>query len=109
MAAGMNWGIMSLLAVIAVVLGGVSAFFIYLARRSARVSLLASTDAALPHGRSGAPVLVRGNAHKHLGLGTLQPVGRVEHRCARGRAHSDTVTFSDGMRLVVPGSSHSTL
>jgi hypothetical protein len=71
MAAGMNWGIMSLLVVIAMVLGGVSAFFIYLARRSARAPLLATADAALPH--------------------------------------SDAVAFSNGMRQIVPGSSHSNL
>jgi hypothetical protein len=35
MAAGMNWGILSLLAVVAVVLGSIAAFFVYLARRSA--------------------------------------------------------------------------
>ena len=108
MAAGMNWGIMSLLVVIALVLGGVSAFFIYLAKRSARAPLLASPGAALPHDRSG-PVLGRNDVHKHLGLGTLQPVGRVGHRCARGRAHSDTVVFSNGMRQIVPRSSHPNL
>ena len=108
MAAGMNWGIMSLLVVIGVVLGGVSAFFIYLAKRSARVSLLASTNAALPHDRS-APVLGRSEVHKHLGLGTLQPVGRVGHRCGQGRSHSDTVVFNNGMRQVAPGSSHPNL
>ncbi len=35
MAQGMNWGILSLLAVIVAVLGTVAAFFIYLARRAA--------------------------------------------------------------------------
>jgi hypothetical protein len=34
LASGMNWGIFSLLAVIVPVLGGVAAFFIYLARKS---------------------------------------------------------------------------
>jgi hypothetical protein len=38
MAQGMNWGILSLLAVIVVVLGTVAAFFIYLARRAAELS-----------------------------------------------------------------------
>jgi hypothetical protein len=108
MAAGMNWGIMSLLVVIGVVLGGVSAFFIYLAKRSARAPLLATADAALPQDRS-APVLGRNDVRKHLGAGISQPVGRVGHRCARGRAHSDTVVFSNGMRQVVPGSSHTIL
>ena len=37
MAHGMNWGIMSLLAVITMVLAGVASFFIYLARRAASV------------------------------------------------------------------------
>ena len=35
MAQGMNWGIMSLLVVVGTVLGGVAAFFVYLARRAA--------------------------------------------------------------------------
>ena len=35
MARGMNWGIMSLLVVVALVLGGFVAFFIYLCRRAA--------------------------------------------------------------------------
>ncbi len=34
MAAGMNWGILSLLAIIVGVLGGVGGFFVYLARRA---------------------------------------------------------------------------
>ena len=71
MAAGMNWGIMSLLVVIAMVLGGVSAFFIYLARRSARAPLLASTDAALPHSdmvvfSNGTRQIVPGSSHPNL-------------------------------------------
>jgi hypothetical protein len=35
LAQAMNWGILSLLAVVVFVLGGIAAFFIYLARRSA--------------------------------------------------------------------------
>ncbi len=34
MAHGMNWGIMSLLAIIMLVLAGVASFFVYLARRA---------------------------------------------------------------------------
>ena len=41
MAAGMNWGILSLLGMIVVVLGGVAAFFVFLARKAAAV---AATD-----------------------------------------------------------------
>jgi hypothetical protein len=39
MALGMNWGIMSLLLVLGVVFGGVTAFFLYLAKRAASVGL----------------------------------------------------------------------
>jgi heme/copper-type cytochrome/quinol oxidase subunit 2 len=42
MAKGMNWGIFSLLGFIVVVLGGVAAFFIYLARRAAAAPIPAS-------------------------------------------------------------------
>ena len=38
MAQGMNWGILSLLGVVVLVLGGVAAFFVYLARKSAAIS-----------------------------------------------------------------------
>ena len=38
LAKAMNWGILSLLAVVVFVLGGFAAFFIYLARRSAMVA-----------------------------------------------------------------------
>jgi predicted MFS family arabinose efflux permease len=34
MAKGMNWGIMSLLAVVACVLGGITTFFVYIGKRS---------------------------------------------------------------------------
>ena len=38
LAQGMNWGIFSLLVVVVAVLGGISTFFIFLARRAAAVS-----------------------------------------------------------------------
>jgi ABC-type antimicrobial peptide transport system permease subunit len=38
LAAGMNWGILSLLGVIVSVLGGVAGFFAFLARRAARMT-----------------------------------------------------------------------
>ena len=37
MARGMNWGILSLLVVIGLVLGGIAGFFIHLARKAAAV------------------------------------------------------------------------
>jgi hypothetical protein len=48
MAQGMNWGIFSLLAVIAVVLGGVTSFFVYLGRRSAAAAADSATEPLLP-------------------------------------------------------------
>lgn len=41
LAAGMNWGILSLLGMIVMVLGGIAAFFIFLAKRSASIAELA--------------------------------------------------------------------
>ena len=38
MAQGMNWGILSLLGIVMTVLGGVTAFFMHLARRSAAMA-----------------------------------------------------------------------
>ena len=38
LAQGMNWGILSLLGMIVLVLGGVAAFFIYLARKTAMLA-----------------------------------------------------------------------
>ena len=48
MAAGMNWGILSLLGMIVVVLGGVAGFFVFLARRSASVGPLQPSVALAP-------------------------------------------------------------
>ena len=51
LAAGMNWGIMTLLGMIVLVLGGVAAFFVFLARRSAA---LAAPAAAVGQSSSSA-------------------------------------------------------
>ncbi|HXC98867.1 MAG TPA: hypothetical protein VN048_05965 [Verrucomicrobiae bacterium] len=42
LAAAMNWGIFSLMAVVVSVLGGIAGFFIYLARRAAAQNALAT-------------------------------------------------------------------
>jgi hypothetical protein len=47
MAQGMNWGILSLLGMIAMVLGGVAGFFVYLARKSAALSRLPAAEPLL--------------------------------------------------------------
>ncbi len=49
MAAGMNWGIMSLLGIIIFVLGGVAGFFVFLARRSVKLAASAPDELAVPH------------------------------------------------------------
>lgn len=38
MAHGLNWGILSLLVVVVLMLGGIASFFVYLARRTATLS-----------------------------------------------------------------------
>jgi uncharacterized membrane protein len=100
MAAGMNWGIFSLLTVVVFVLGGVAAFFVYVARRAATVAAtdpaterrahLASTDAG-SFALAGRAVF-RGSAtgcaqwpkRVRLYIGGAR---RTAHpsRCARGR------------------------
>ena len=47
MAKGMNWGIFSLLLVVVSVLGGIAAFFIFLARKAASVSPAVSAQSDL--------------------------------------------------------------
>jgi hypothetical protein len=54
MAAGMNWGIFSLLVVVVSVLGGIAACGVYFVRRSAAVSATAAAGAA-PSSESAAP------------------------------------------------------
>ena len=46
LAQGMNAGILSLLAIVVVVLGGIAAFFVYLAKRAAAASASASPEMA---------------------------------------------------------------
>ena len=115
MAAGMNWGIMSLLVVIAVVLGGVASFFVYLAKRAASVaagpaagSLPASTDEAWPR-RGGAPVVGGSDVRKRWDLGTLRPARHIGACCARGRARSEASAFDGDTRKLHPGSADSVL
>ncbi len=54
MAAGMNWGIFSLLAVVVSVLGGIAAFGIYMARRAAALS--AANAPVAPSSEASAPI-----------------------------------------------------
>ena len=76
----MNWGILSLLAVVAVVLGGVAAFFVYLARDPQR---------RCSHNTGDRERAVLGRSH-------LQSPGNSweSDRCARGGSPSDTVVLA---------------
>ena len=46
MAKGMNWGIFSLLGVVAVVLGSIATFFVFIGKKSAAASRAPETDPA---------------------------------------------------------------
>ena len=90
MAAGMNWGILSLLAVVAVVLGGVAAFFVYLARRSAALAADSATERPTPLATSSGFEAVVGRNAAFVGQ-TITIRGRLPHKCgapgaARGSA-----------------------
>lgn len=90
MAAGMNWGILSLLAVVAVVLAGVAAFFVYLARRSAAFAADSATERPTPTATAPDFEAVVGRNAAFVGQGiTIR--GRLPHKCgapgaARGSA-----------------------
>ena len=88
MAAGMNWGILSLLGIIVFVLGGVAGFFVFLARRT--VKMAATQAELLPRPAASAapvvedstppalePVLARG------GLGQTSTLARRRAKCAQ--------------------------
>lgn len=64
MAAGMNWGIFSLLTVVVFVLGGVAAFFVYLARRAATVAVVDPATQRRTHlaGTSSGTLALAGRA-----------------------------------------------
>jgi hypothetical protein len=49
MAHGLNWGIVSLLAVVFPVLGGIAAFFIFIAKKAAAASNLSSQPVSSTH------------------------------------------------------------
>ena len=115
MAAGMNWGIFSLLAVIVTVLGGIAAFFVFLARRAAKLAaapaakrLLEPADAAGPHPWRAA-VFGRSDVPKRWGLGTLLPARPVGACGARSRAQAGPAVFGGSPRAAGSGSTGSDL
>lgn len=94
MAAAMNWGILTLLAVIVAVLGGIAAFFAFLARRAAGAVPAASESASE---KSGAvPAALR---HRRRGIRSpgLAPECVVRPRGVRAAG----VGLRPGIRLWV--------
>ncbi len=107
MAAGMNWGILSLFGMVVMVLGGIGAFFVYLARRSATISAAkpaqpASASSEASWGpQQGTSLARRGGMRKHWLSFAYQYVGRIGHCCARGQAHSSAAALG-GARKITP-------
>ena len=81
LAAGMNWGIFSLLGTIIFVLGAVVAFFVYLARRSAAGNRAAALVGPVTHG-SGAAAALGG---RHSSRSRLADATRVAPAPGRRR------------------------
>ncbi len=97
LAAGMNWGILSLLGMIVFVLGAVAGFFLFLARRAAAMKQYSLPETDYPGSTGGAqPPLVfsrnrparptladrRRRCRKRGGAGQLQPHGQHPQRWA---------------------------
>ena len=78
MAAGMNWGIFSLLVVVVLVLGGIAACFVSLARRAAAVA--AATPNLLQPGPRGSP-----SGRDGQGRAPASPPGKLLHVCSNSR------------------------
>ena len=88
MAAGMNWGILSLLGMIVVVLGSVAAFFVFLARRAATMGTLEPTTSNTESGESWSIGADHSNAFdpenlvSRAGLKQTSTLAQPPHRCA---------------------------
>lgn len=87
MAAGMNWGIVTLLGVIVGVLGGIAACFILLARRLSRLSG-ATTEAALQASAQAAWPVVEQTASLSTdrgGFNKMSTLAEKRKRCGPAR------------------------
>jgi len=89
LAAAMNWGILSLLGVIGVVLGGVAAFFVFLAKRSAAQK---------------EPILLPQQAEfQHFAAAGRSDFSRGRHRATLGRRRSGCRASGRARRVAVRG------
>jgi len=101
MAAGMNWGIFTLLGTIVFVLGGVAGFFVFLARRSSAMAKVheekvsPSLDEKFLDGAelsNTLPLAARG------GLGRVSALAQQRTRCARPQPESGKFLVSRGRK-----------
>ena len=95
MAAGMNWGIMSLLATIVFVLGGVAGFFVFLARRSIKMAAAAKSGGLAPETATASLLLPNDSAHSQpepiggrAGLGRVSALAQRRKGCAHASKES---------------------
>ena len=85
MAAGMNWGIVSLLGIIVLMLGGVASFFFFLAKRSARAAQ-ANAAAVAESWDANWPAVDESPANAPLARGGLRRLSNLAQRrehCAK--------------------------
>jgi hypothetical protein len=95
MAAGMNWGIFSLLIIIVLVLGGVAAFFVFLARRASSVAATQggqmSFNERLHHTGKNSSISKSSASFDHAGSRSAKSSRTLPpraHACAREKANS---------------------
>lgn len=101
MAAGMNWGILSLLGMIIFVLGGVAGFFVFLARRSASLAhrVAEPTSAGgLDLNESGetAQVVVTEPIFARGGFGRSSGLAQTRKSCASSHGHPGALPMPRG-------------
>ena len=103
MAAGMNWGIVTLLGIIVAVLGGIASCFILVARRSASVprdsieaALAAQAEASWPE-VAGAPYTSDAQPlPERGGLKRVSPLAQQRRHCASVQTASPHLAVSRG-------------
>jgi hypothetical protein len=91
MAAGMNWGIVSLLGMIVLVLGGVAGFFVFLARRSSAMAKrpgepVSPLHALEQNSADGAEGFKAPSSPARSGFGRVSALAQQRNRCAQSRS-----------------------
>ena len=101
MAAGMNWGIMSLLGMIIFVLGGVAGFFVFLMRRSTAMAKKAEALATSANAIAKSSLDTGEGAKAHAlegrgSFGQVSALARRRKRCVRSDPESGHLVPSRG-------------